>query len=136
MRKCDLDVQRHCDNVRHEHKHDADGPSGKRSPKQAVSEQKPIARHECDLRGSNPPRLATTQARRPFRKNMKPRQEVEVEPSDAHDGVVGISLVRHEEVGGSVPNECEVVVAGSKGLEEARASSEEGDVLNIGIVFL
>lgn len=67
---------------------------------------------------------------------MKPRQEVKVEPSDAHDRVVGISLVRYEEIGGGVPNEREVVVAGSKRLEEARAGSKEGNVLNIGIVFL
>jgi hypothetical protein len=41
---------------------------------------------------------------------VEPREEVEVEAGDAHDRVVGVALVGHEEVGGGVPDEGEVVV--------------------------
>ena len=41
---------------------------------------------------------------------MKPREEVEVEASDAHNRVVCVLLVRNEEVGGGIPVKDEAVV--------------------------
>ena len=59
----DLDVQGHGGDVRHQHKGDAASPSGQGAPEEAVAEQEPVAAHEDNLGGSNPPRLATGEGR-------------------------------------------------------------------------
>lgn len=66
---------------------------------------------------------------------MKPREEVKVEASDAHDGVISESLVRNKEIGGGIPDKGKVVVSRSKRLEEGGTGSKERYVLDIGIVF-
>lgn len=132
----DLDVQRHRHNVRDEDERDADGPRGERLPQEAVPEQEPVAAHEGNLRGADPPRLAGPQTRRPVAEEVDPGQEVEVEARDTHDGVVHVLLVRDHGVGDGVPDECEVVVARAEGLEEGGAGGEERDVLDVGVVFL
>lgn len=132
----DLNVQRHGDNVRNQHKADAGGPVGEGLPEKTVAEEEPVATHENNLSGTDPPGLGEAETGRPVGDDVKPREEIEVEASDSHDGVVGILLVGDEEVGGGVPNKGEVVVAGVDRLEEGGGSGEEGDVLNIGVVFL
>lgn len=68
---------------------------------------------------------------------MQPGEEVEVEAGDAHDRVVGVFLVGNENVGGGIPGEDEaVVVGGDDGFEEFRGGGEEGNVLDVGVVFL
>ena len=67
---------------------------------------------------------------------MAPGQHVEVEARDAHDGVVGVTLVAHGEVGEGAPVEGEVVVGRVRGFELGRAGRKEGHVLNVGVVVL
>lgn len=67
---------------------------------------------------------------------MQPREEVQVEAGDAHDGIISETLVGNEKVGGGIPDKSKVVVSRTKGLEERGASSKERNVLDIGIVFL
>lgn len=66
---------------------------------------------------------------------MKPGQEVEVEAGDGHDGVVSVLLVGDEEVGGSVPDEGEVVEGAEDGAEVGGRCGEQRDVLEVGIVL-
>ena len=63
-------------------------------------------------------------------------EDVEVEAGDGHDGVVGEALVGDEEGGDRVPGVGEVVVGGGEGFEEGRGGGEEGDVLDVWVVFL
>lgn len=67
---------------------------------------------------------------------MQPGEKVEVEASNAHDWVVGVFLVWDQELGGGVPDKGEVVVARANRLEEGGAGGEQGEVLDVRIVFL
>lgn len=106
----DLDVQRHGDDVRDENEDDTGGPVGESAPDEAVAEEEPVASHEGNLGRANPPGSALSKLRGLLGKDVKPREEVEVEAGDAHDRVVGVALVGHEEIGDGVPDEGEVVV--------------------------
>jgi len=66
---------------------------------------------------------------------VTPTEDVEVESSDSHDGVVGVLLVWDQDCTCFVPDESEVVVGGFDVAELGWASSEQGSVLNIGVVF-
>jgi dissimilatory sulfite reductase (desulfoviridin) alpha/beta subunit len=67
---------------------------------------------------------------------MKPREEIKVEASNCHYGVICINLVLNQEIGSSIPDKGKaIVVGGVKGLEKGRACGEERNVLNIGVVF-
>ena len=66
---------------------------------------------------------------------MAPTEDIEIESSNSHDGVVGIFLVRDQDCTSLVPDKDKVVIGGF-GIAELRwASSKEGSVLDIGIVF-
>ena len=66
---------------------------------------------------------------------MAPGEHVEVEASDAHDGVVGVGLVRDGESGELVEEVGEVVVRGVEVAEEGGGGGEEGDILDVGVVL-
>lgn len=66
---------------------------------------------------------------------MSPRKKVEVETSDAHDGIISVLLVRDDNFGSLVPHKGELVVGGTERLEEGRTGREERDILDIGVVF-
>ena len=132
----DLDVQRHGDEVGDEDEGDADGPGGQGEPDQAVAEDVPEGGHHGELGGADPPGLALAEGAGPRREEVDPREEVEVEARDAHDGVVGEALVGDQGVGDLVPVEGEVVVGRAERLEEGGAGGEEGDVLDVGVVLL
>lgn len=134
--ECDLDVKRHRDNVRDEDEADADGPCGERAPDEEVAEDVPVAGHHGDFGGANPPGGRVAERRGLGREEVQPREEVKIEARDAHDGVVRVCLEGDEEVGGGVPDEGEVVVRGEDAAEEGGRRGEEGDVLDIGVVFL
>lgn len=133
VRERDLHVQRHCDDVRDEHERDAQGPGGEGAPEEAVAEEGPVAEHECDLGRARPGGGAEVCGA--GRQQVQPGEEVEVEAGDGHDGVVGVGLVADGEVGEGVPDVGEVVVGGVEGLEEGGGGGEEGDVLDVGVVF-
>ena len=67
---------------------------------------------------------------------MAEGEEVEVETGNSHDGIVGVALILHSVVGEGVPGEGEIIVSGVEGFEERGRSSEEGDILNVRVVFL
>lgn len=68
---------------------------------------------------------------------MEPGEHVEVEAGEAHDWVVGVDLIADCEVGHSVPGEGKaIVVAGLDGTEVGWSGGEEGDVLDVWVVFL
>lgn len=130
-------MQGHGDDVRHQNKGYADGPCGQRAPEQAVSKEDPVAGAECDFRRTNPPGLGRSQRGRFAGQEVQPRKEIEVEASNAHDGVVGVLLVGDKGVGNGIPDKGEaVVIAGTKRAEEGRACGEERHVLDIRIVLL
>lgn len=131
----DLDVEGHGDDVRDKDESDSDGPTGKGAPEEEVTKDVPVARHHGDLSGADPPRLAASEGRGLGRKDMQPREEVEVEARDAHDRVVGVLLEGYKEVGSGVPDEGEVVVGRVKAPEERGRGGEDRDVLDIGIVL-
>ena len=54
MGEGDLHVQRHGDDVRDQHKHDAKRPGWYAPPYETVPEQKPVHGHEGDLSGTRP----------------------------------------------------------------------------------
>ena len=112
VRERDLHVQRHRDDVRDEDEADTDGPCGERAPEEEVAEDIPIAGHHGDFDGADPPGGRVAEGGGLGGKEVQPREEVEVEARDAHDGVVGVFLVGDEEVGGGVPDKGEVVVGG------------------------
>lgn len=66
---------------------------------------------------------------------MQPPQEVKIESGQSHDRVVRVLLVRDHEVRGGIPYELEIVERGQDGLEVGWRSSEEGDVLDVRVVF-
>jgi hypothetical protein len=136
VRKGDLDVKRHGDDVRNEDEDDTSSPVGETAPEETVAEEEPVANHEGDLSRSNPPGAALSKLRGLLGQNMEPRKEVKVEARNAHDRVVGVFLEGNKEIGGGVPDKSEVVVARVERLEERGACGEKRDVLNIGIVFL
>lgn len=110
MGQGDLDVQRHGDNVRDENEDDAGRPVRESPPEEAVAEEEPVASHEGNLSRANPPSSALSKLRGLLGEDVEPREEVEVETSNAHDWVVCVALVGNEEVCGGVPDEGEVVV--------------------------
>ena len=67
---------------------------------------------------------------------MKPREEVQVETSNAHNRIVSVTLVGYQKVGCSVPNEGEVIIGRKDRLEEFGGGDEQRDVLDIRVVFL
>jgi hypothetical protein len=68
---------------------------------------------------------------------VQPREQVEVEASDAHNRIVGVPLVRHHKIGYGVPHKSEIVVIrGTDGPEEGGTCGEEGNILDIRIMFL
>lgn len=133
--KGDLHVQRHRDNVRDEHVEHAGAPVRQRAPEQPVAKEEPVAAHKDNLRRADPPRLAAAELRR-LEEDVDPREKVQVEAGDAHDGVVRVLLPRHEHVGGAVPDKGKVIVCGTKGLEEGRAGGKKRNVLNIRVMLL
>ena len=66
---------------------------------------------------------------------MTPAENVKVESSDGHNGVVGVFLVWYQDSTGFIPDEREVVVGGFDVAELGWAGSEKRSVLNIGIMF-
>ena len=136
VRQVDLDMQGHDDNVRDENKADAHPPRRQAAPDEAVAEQEPVAAHKGHLGRPHPPRLGAAQAGRLGGEDMQPREEIEVEPGNGHDGVVGESLVPHQEVGRGVPDEGEVVVRRVDGPEEGGAGGKEGHILDIRVMVL
>ena len=135
VRQGDLDMQRHGDDVRDENKQHAGGPVRQRAQQQAIAKEEPVASHEDNFRRTNPPGLAAAESRG-SEEDVDPREEVQVEAGDAHDGVVGVLLVGNEDFGGAVPDKSKVVVGGAKGLEKGRAGGEERNVLDIRVVLL
>ena len=134
MGKRDLDVKRHGDDVGDEDEGHAEGPGGEREPEEAVAEEVPVACHEEHFGGAGPSGCALVGGARGDQ--VQPGEEVEVEARDSHDGVVGVFLESDGDLGGAVPDEVEVVVAGADGLEEHGGVGEEGDVLDIRVVNL
>lgn len=130
-----LRVERHGDDVGDEDEADAEGPGRDGAPEEEIAEEVPVAEHEGDFGGAGPGGGAEVYGAGV--EEVQPGEEVEVEAGDAHDGVVSVFLVGDEEVGGLVPGEDEaVVVAGDNGCEEFGGGGEEGDVLDVGVVFL
>lgn len=66
---------------------------------------------------------------------MQPAEEVKVEASKCHDGVVPPLLVWYEQVASAVPNKAEVVERRENRLHVCRGRGEQRDVLNIRVVF-
>ncbi len=112
----DLHVQGHGDDVRDQDEGDAEGPGRDGAPEQEVAEDEPVAEHEGYFGRSRPGRRSEVGGA--GGKKVQPREEIEVEAGDAHDGVVGVMLVLNRIVGGFVPDEGEIVVAGVDGFEE------------------
>lgn len=115
VRKCNLHVKDHGDGVGDENKRHARRPVGQGSPNEPVAKDGPEARHEGHLEVTRPPGRAELCAA--GREEVAPREEVEVKAGDGHDGVVSIFLVRHEGVGGLVPDKLEFVEGGEDTLE-------------------
>lgn len=130
----DLHVKRHGDDVGDEDEGHAEGPGGDREPEEAVTEEVPVAGHEEDFGRARPGRGSLVGGARGDQ--VQPREEVEVEARNAHDGVVGVLLEPNGNLTGTVPGEVEVVVGGAEGLEEHGGVGEEGDVLDIWVVGL
>jgi len=107
----DLHVERHGDDVGDQDEDDAGRPVGETAPEEAVAEEEPVAGHEGDLGRSNPPGAALSKLRGLLREDVEPGEEVQVETSDAHDGVVSPALEGNEEICCGVPDEGEVVVS-------------------------
>ena len=66
---------------------------------------------------------------------MTPTEDVEVESSNSHDGVVCVLLVWDQDCTCFVPDESKVVVGGFDVAELGGTSSKQGSVLNIGIML-
>lgn len=130
----DLHVQRHGDNVGDENEGYADGPGGECEPEESVAEEVPVAGHEEHLGGASPGCRALVGGT--WRDQVQPREEVEIEARNTHDGVVGVFLELDGDLASAVPGEVKVVVGGADGLEEHGGVGEEGDVLDIWIVNL
>jgi hypothetical protein len=110
VRKGDLNVKRHRDDMGNENEDDTGGPVGKTAPEKTVTKKEPIASHEGNLGRSNPPGAALSKLRGLLGQDVQPREEVKVEARNSHDRVVGEALERNKEVGGGVPDKGEVVV--------------------------
>lgn len=67
---------------------------------------------------------------------MAPGEKVQVEPSNAHDWVIGVALIASCDIRRLVPDKGEFVVTGVDRLEEGWGSREEWDILDIWIMFL
>lgn len=116
MAQRDLHVQQHGDTVRDEHESDAGGPVGQGAQDEAVSKESPVAGHESDFDEASPAGRAEVLGAR--REEVAPGEEVEVKAGEGHDGVVHVELVLDHEVGGSVPDEAEVIVAAEERFKE------------------
>ena len=132
----DLHVERHRDDVRQEDEGDADGPRGQRAEDKEVAKDEPVAEHENNLGRSDPPSFAAAEGGGLPGEHMEPRQKVEVEAGESHDGVVGVGLVGDHDVGHSVPDEGEIVVVGDDALEEIGRRGKDGHVLNVRVALL
>ena len=119
--------------MRDEHKTDADGPAREIAPHEAVPEDGPVASHECDLDGARPP--CGSKLGSAWGHEVQPRQGIEVEARQSHDGVVCVFLVGDEEVGGGVPDEGEVIERAENRFHVCGGCGEEGHVLEIGVVL-
>lgn len=108
MRQCNLDMQRHSDDVRYQDEGDANRPGGKGPPDDAVAEPEPITGNEGDFGWSHPG--CDTASAFWGVDEVVDGEEIEVEAGDAHDWVVGVLLVLDGKVGKCVPGEGEVVV--------------------------
>lgn len=118
VRQGNLNVQWHRNNVRYQHECNAQRPCRQRAPQEDIAKQEPVARHEPNFGWPNPPCLAASQGGRPLGEDVDPRKQIQVETSDAHDGIVDVLLVRNHHFGDLVPHKGELVVRGAKRLEE------------------
>ena len=133
VRERDLHVQRHRDHVGDEDEGDAERPRRDAAPQHAVAEQHPVATHARDLDGAGPGRGAEVGAA--AREQVAPGEHVQVEARDGHDGVVGVRLVGDDDGGEGVEEVGEVVVRGVHVAQQGGAGGEEGDVLDVRVVF-
>ncbi len=133
VREGDLDVQGHGDDVRHEHKGNAQGPGGDAAPEQAIPKKEPVAAHKSNLHRPSPGCGAEVCAT--AREQMAPGKDVEIEAGDAHYRVVGVGLVGDGEGGELVEEVGEVVVGGVEGAQEGGRGGEERDVLDVWVVL-
>ena len=131
--KCDLNVQRHGDEVGDEDESDADGPGGEVCPDEEVAEEIPVAAHEGDFDGARPPGCA--ELGRAGGHEVQPAEDVEVEARERHDGVVHVFLVGDQQVAGAVPDELPVVEGGEDRFKVGWGGGEERDVLDVGVVL-
>ncbi len=66
---------------------------------------------------------------------MQPREEIEIESGDGHDGIIEILLPRNQNLGRPVVDYDKVfIVRGGDGLEEAWRRGKEREVLDVRIV--
>lgn len=63
VRECDLNMQRHGDDVGNQDKGDANGPCRQCAPEEDITKQEPVAGHEDYLGRTNPPGLAASEGR-------------------------------------------------------------------------
>jgi hypothetical protein len=129
----DLDVQKHGDAVGNEDKSNSDGPGGESAPQKSVAKDGPVASHEGNLNRAGPPSRAKVGGTGGH--EVEPGEEVEVEASNGHDGVVRVLLVGDEEVGGGIPDKGKVVKGAQDGAEVGGRGGEEGHVLEIGVML-
>jgi len=108
VRKRDLNVQWHGDDVGDEDECDSRWPIWESAPDEAVAEEEPVACHASYFGFADP---ACRAGGFGPEKEMVQGQDVEVEPGYAHDGVVCVLLVANSEVCCFVPDEGEVVIA-------------------------
>jgi hypothetical protein len=121
--------------VGEDHKEDAGSPIWQSLPEEKVAKYVPVAAHEGNLHPACPPSRPQVLGTR--RNKMGQRKKVEVEAGEEHDGVVQPFLESDHKVGGAVPYELKsVVICALDRFEVSGSGGEEGDVLEIGVVFL
>ena len=97
--------------------HSSRVPSRYVGVEQKVEVEEDVDGYAGDLGRAGPPGRALRLRSR--REKVPPGQKVEVEARNGHDGVVGVLLVAHGDVGNCVPRKDETaVVAGFEGGEE------------------
>lgn len=131
MRERYLDVQRHGTEVRDEDKAEPDPPIGQRVNE--GTEHGPVAGHRDDLCGSSPPSRSEGSGAR--RQQMSPAEQVQVEASDGHDGVVGVLLIRQKNLACPIPHKGEFVIGRKDAAELRGARSEKRSVLDVRVVL-
>lgn len=127
MGEGDLDMKQDRDGVGYKNEAHAGRPVGQSAPDQAITKERPVARHEYNLEPSCPPGGAELGGA--WGEEMQPGEDVKVEASDGHDWVVGVFLVGHEDICGLVPYESEIVEGAVDRLEVGRRVGEQRDVL-------